>query len=102
MNTELEKKKEVRALYLRWLSEIDEQIADLEMRQFNCSLLTYRDKVAPGYEFQVGGRNYYFFTKGRYYGTEFHVECVIPDVIYFPEQVALELYRKLNSGEVIL
>lgn len=30
MNAELEKKKEVRALYLTWLSEIDEQIAELE------------------------------------------------------------------------
>ena len=30
MNAELEKKKEVRALYLKWLAEIDEQIAELE------------------------------------------------------------------------
>jgi len=75
--------------------------AAVSMRRFN-RLLAYRDEFAPDYVFQVGGRNHYFFTSGKYWKTEIHGECRLLGVVYFPEDVALELCRKLNSGEVIL
>jgi hypothetical protein len=149
MNAELEKKKEVRALYLTWLSEIDDQIAELEkpkpwepkggewyisiigaalddctdpltasfgmergtkeqaeqaavaMRRFN-RLLAYRDEFAPGYIFQYGGLNHYIFAQDRLWCVGSTSLNNIPANVYFPENVADELCRKLNSGEVIL
>ncbi len=147
MNAVLEKKKEVRALYLTWLSEIDDQIAELEkpwepkggkwyisivgaaledwsdplvasfgmergtkeqaeqaavaMRRFN-RLLAYRDEFAPGYIFQYGGLNHYIFAQDHLWLVGSTSLNNSPANVYFPEHVADELCRKLNSGEVIL
>ena len=149
MNDELEKKKEVRALYITWLSEIDDQIAELEkpkewepkagswcvfadgrvldgesdrlvrsfgverptkeqaeqaavaMRRFN-RLLAYRDEFAPGYIFQRGGMNCYVYANDRAWFVDSTSVKLAPAEVYFPEAVANELCRKLNSGAVLL
>jgi len=75
--------------------------AAVAMRRFN-RLLAYRDEFAPGYIFQYGGINSYVYTRDHLWllGNTRHHH--IPTNVYFPERVADELCRKLNSGDVIL
>ena len=75
--------------------------AAVAMRRFN-RLLAYRDEFAPGYIFQYGGLNHYIFVQDRLWFVGKTSLNQSPAEVYFPEDVALELCRKLNSGAVIL
>ncbi len=75
--------------------------AAVAMRRFN-RLLAYRDEFAPGYVFQYGGVNCYVFARDQAWGVGSHTKNQSPAEVYFPEKVANELCRKLNSGAVIL
>jgi hypothetical protein len=75
--------------------------AAVAMRRFN-RLLAYRDEFAPGYIFQRGGMNYYVYANDRDWFVESVSVKLAPAQVYFPMDVADELCRKLNSGEVIL
>jgi hypothetical protein len=76
------------------------------MRTHN-RLLAYVAEHAPGYEadFSTGGEdNYYVYF--RHLHKRYEVGCnsshEVAGVVYMPEDVAKELARKLNSGEVVL
>lgn len=84
----------------RETKELAEQAA-VAMRRFN-RLLAYRDEFASGYIFQYGGVNCYVFARDQTWGVGSHTKNQSPAEVYFPEQVALELCCKLNSGEVLL
>lgn len=71
------------------------------MRRFN-RLLAYRDEFAPGYIFQRGGMNCYVYANDRAWFVDSTSVKLSPAEVYFPEKVADELCRKLNSGAVLL
>lgn len=72
------------------------------MRTHN-RLLAYVAEFAPDYEFAFGKENWYVCNLN---GGDFSAggDIYIKDVgkVYMPKDVALELRRKLNSGEVVL
>jgi len=72
-----------------------------KMRVFN-RLLAYVDEACGGYEFVVDGDNYYIELNNGVYIMDFDVNFMKVGAIYMPEQVAIELCKKLNSGEVVL
>ncbi len=79
--------------------------AAIEMRKFN-RLLAYRDEFAPGYEpdWNDETEKTYVFqdrTSGKYQ-VAVNIMCQTLGAVYMPFDVALELCRKLNSGEVVL
>ena len=74
-----------------------------KMRAFN-RLLAYVDEFDPDYNYRKGISNYYIYYyhgSGRY---EYHYskETQTLGAVYMSKEVARELCRKLNSGEVIL
>lgn len=77
-----------------------------EMRVFN-RLLAYRDEFAPGYEPDWGNDMLYkYFVQYVHTSGEYSVNSVSfidrTGAVYMPKDVAEELCRKLNSGEVVL
>lgn len=74
--------------------------AAIEMRKFK-RLLAYRDEFAPGYEFKQGDYNYFIGYNEKEYTIEWSLNYLI-SVVYMTEQVAKELCKKLNSGDVEL
>ena len=79
--------------------------AAIEMRKFN-RLLAYRDEFAPGYEPDWNDeteKTYVFQDRasGKYQVAD-NIMCQTLCAVYVPFDVALELRRKLNSGEVVL
>jgi hypothetical protein len=88
----------------RKTKEAAEKACD-EMRVFN-RLLAYRDEFAPGYEPDWDNINeekaYVYILPNKEYA--FTSECNSPDIgkVYMPKDVAEELARKLNIGEVKL
>ena len=80
--------------------------AAIEMRKFN-RLLAYRDEFAPGYEpdwcAQEEDKHYVFQDRasGKYQVAD-NITCQTLGAVYLPFDVAVELCRKLNSGEVVL
>lgn len=72
------------------------------MRKMN-RLLAYKDEYAPGYEFGDNVRNASFYIDDNdKYAVEYTLITINPFAIYFPEDVAKDLCRKLNNGEVVL
>ena len=73
-----------------------------KMRVFN-RLLAYVDEFCGGYEFAVGEDNCYV-SRNRRSGFFVGADCTCNDTgkVYMPEQTAIELCEKLNSGEVVL
>lgn len=65
-------------------------------------LLAYRDEFAPGYGSATQERGYYVFRDGKTYGVGDHYGVIAIGMVYFPREVAVELARKLNEGEVVL
>lgn len=85
----------------RETKELAEKAA-IEMRKFN-RLLAYHDEFCPDFEFIVSHENYYIYFNeddkkwGTYRDYSYkHIQ------VYFPENTAIELVKKLNSGEVEL
>ena len=80
--------------------------AAIEMRKFN-RLLAYRDEFAPGYEPDWNNSEevkVYVFQdhqSGKYHFA-INALCKTIGAVYMPIDVAAELCRKLNSGEVVL
>lgn len=76
-----------------------------EMRVFNRSL-AYRDEFDPEFEFKSGEWNYYIDMDVEADSEKYTVDCDRTfkrvGLVYMSEQVAEELCRKLNSGEVVL
>jgi len=72
-----------------------------KMRVFN-RLLAYVDEACGGYDFVMDGDNYYIELNNGVYIMDFDVNFMKVGAIYMPEQVAIELCKKLNSGEVVL
>ena len=79
--------------------------AAIEMRKFN-RLLAYRDEFAPGYEpdwrDNCGKFHIYFDHSNGTFDVDANQEWEAIGTIYMPKSVAIELCRKLNSGEVVL
>ena len=80
--------------------------AAIEMRKFN-RLLAYRDEFAPGYEPDWNnGEEVKVCVFQDHKSGEYHVadnmQCQTLGAVYMPVDVARELCRKLNSGEVVL
>lgn len=74
----------------------------IEMRKFN-RLLAYRDEFAPDYEYKSYQRNYCVFYCHAIGAWGYREDSGYQSVqVYMPEQVAIELCEKLNSGEVEL
>ena len=66
-------------------------------------LLAYRDEFAPDYEFQFGKGNEFILQRVcKTYGVGSDDMYRDNSKVYMPEDVAVELCRKLNSGEVML
>lgn len=77
--------------------------AVIEMRKFN-RLLAYRDEFAPGYKFSSLRMNYrvvFRHSLGEW-GHDTNQADETAGAVYMPKDVAIELVRKLNSGEVVL
>ena len=79
--------------------------AATEMRKFN-RLLAYRDEFAPGYEPDWSDeveKSYVFQDRdsGKYKVAD-NIMCQTLGAVYMPYDVANELCRKLNTGEVVL
>lgn len=76
--------------------------AAIAMRRFN-RLLAYKDEFAPEYVFNRDFNNYYVFFD---YDNTFRIDATSvycqPTTVFFPEDVARELCKKLNSGKVVL
>lgn len=73
------------------------------IRTFN-RLLAYRDEFDPDYEFTKGDDNCFVYynillSKYDYFWQQNHK---MVGTVYMSEEVARELCRKLNSGEVVL
>ena len=73
------------------------------MRAHN-RLLAYVAEFAPDYKFVIGSKNYfiYFDIEARDWILSYSHFHNALGVSYMPERVAIELCRKLNSGEVEL
>ena len=83
----------------------DAERAAIEMRKFN-RLLAYRDEFAPGYEPDWSDeveKSYVFQDResGKYKVAD-NIMCQTLGAVYMPYDVANELCRKLNTGEVVL
>lgn len=77
--------------------------AAAEIRKFS-RLLAYRDEFAPDYKpyFECDdGKAKIIFVSGKYYMLK-DIFSQNVATVYFPEDVAIELVKKLNSGEVVL
>ena len=86
-------------------TEEQAQKARDEMRVYH-RLLAYVHEHAPDYEFKVGGDNCYIEIYAGCGTSEYEFErggdYKKVGLVYMPEDVAEELCRKLNSGEVVL
>lgn len=86
----------------RETKELAEKAA-VKMRQFN-RLLAYHDEFCPDYEFKEGNDNYFIYlssTNNTWCYSDYST-IKIGTEIYFPKNIAIELVKKLNSGEVEL
>lgn len=78
--------------------------AAVEMRIFN-RLLAYRDEFAPGYNPDWPNHNedkFYIYKCGESWDWSKNATDGFAGGVYMPKDVAKELVRKLNSGEVVL
>lgn len=73
------------------------------MRTFN-RLLAYVDEFDPEYEWRCGEANYYIIVDSNTNKFEYDYDAFLykTGMVYMSQEVAQELCRKLNSGEVIL
>jgi len=88
----------------RKTKELAEKASE-EMRVFN-RLLAYRDEFAPDYapKWNTSKRNYYIYYDhvDDMWACSSNDQFEVTGVVYFPHSVAIELVKKLNSGEVEL
>lgn len=76
--------------------------AAVKMRRFN-RLLAYVDEACGGYEWVKGESNYYIYFDDNSKPQVSSQEYVFnPSTVYMPKEVAIDLCKKLESGEVEL
>ena len=74
-----------------------------KMRVFN-RLLAYVDEFAPDYEFEYENDNccIYYDNDDNEFKFDIFMQLQYLGTVYMPRQVAIDLCKKLNSGEVVL
>jgi hypothetical protein len=83
-------------------SKEEAEYASKKMTEHN-RLLTYAAEFCPDHEFTEGSRdmNWHVMRVGKQWSIT-STQVYVPGIVYMPEDVAYDLARKLNSGEVTL